>query len=74
MRKLLSVLFSTLQGGVRGGLLFVALLATTALWAYDFQYGDLCYNITSNKQPCTIEVTSGAYYSHYPRIRNLQRH
>ena len=64
MRKLLSVLFSTLQGEVRGGgLLFVALLATTTLWAYDFQSGDLCYNITSNKQPCTIEVTSGAYYS-----------
>ena len=31
MRKFLSVLFSTLQGGVRGGLLFVALLAATTL-------------------------------------------
>ncbi len=54
MRKLLSVLSSTLQGGVRGGLLFVALLATTTLWAYDFQSGDLYYNITSDT---TVEVT-----------------
>ena len=54
MRKLLSVLSSTLQGGVRGGLLFLALLATTNLWAYDFQYGELYYNITSDT---TVEVT-----------------
>ena len=58
MRKLLSVLFSTLQGGLRGGLLFVALLATTALWAYNFQSGDLYYNITSET---TVEVTRGDY-------------
>ena len=45
MRKLLSFFFSTLQGGVRGGLLFVALLATTSLWAYDFQCGDLYYKV-----------------------------
>ena len=36
MRKLLSVLFSTLQGGVRGGLLFVALLATTTLFGQEY--------------------------------------
>ena len=34
--------------------LFMALLATTSLWAYDFQVGDLCYNITSSS---TVEVT-----------------
>lgn len=34
--------------------LLVVLLATTALWAYDFQSGDLCYNITSDT---TVEVT-----------------
>lgn len=45
MRKLLSVLFSTLQGEVRGGLLFVALLATTILWARPFQVGDLYYKV-----------------------------
>ena len=31
MNQRLSTLFSTLQGGVRGGLLFLALVGTTAL-------------------------------------------
>ncbi|MBO7259839.1 MAG: hypothetical protein J6U94_07265 [Paludibacteraceae bacterium] len=34
--------------------LLVALISTTSLWAYDFQSGDLCYNITSET---TVEVT-----------------
>ena len=34
--------------------LLVALFATTCLWAYHFQSGDLCYNITSGT---TVEVT-----------------
>ena len=58
MRKLLSTLSSILQGGVRGGLLFLALVATTSLLAYDFQFGDLYYNITSNVESYTVEVTS----------------
>ena len=37
--------------------LFVAILATTALWAYDFKYGDLYYKITSSSYPHTVEVT-----------------
>ena len=41
MRKLFSII--------------MALLATTCLWAYDFQSGDLYYNITSDT---TVEVTS----------------
>ena len=36
--------------------LFVALLATTSLWAYDFQSGDLHYTITSSSAPYTVEV------------------
>ena len=40
--------------------LFVALLATTTLWAYDFQSGDLYYNITSET---TVEVTCDHYYN-----------
>ena len=70
MRKLLSVLSSTLQGGVRGGLLFLALLATTTLWAYDFQSGDLYYNITSDT---TIEVTYQRYWScdNYENLKNI---
>ena len=35
--------------------LFVALFAATALWAYDFKYGDLYYNITSESDK-TVEV------------------
>ena len=64
MKKLLSVLPSTLQGGFRGGLLFLALLVTTTLWAYDFQSGDLYYDITSTSAPYTVEVTSKS--SSYP--------
>ena len=37
--------------------LFLALVATTCLWAYDFQSGDLYYNITSSSAPYTVEVT-----------------
>ena len=37
---------------------FVVLFATTtALWAYDFQSGDLYYNITSRTEPYTVVVT-----------------
>ena len=36
---------------------FLALLATTTLWAYDFQSGDLYYNIISNSAPYTVEVS-----------------
>ena len=36
--------------------ILVALLATTNLWAYDLQYGELCYNITSSSEPYTVEV------------------
>ena len=40
--------------------LFVALLATTSLWAYDFKSGDLYYKITSET---TVKVTSEQYAS-----------
>ena len=41
---------------------FVALFATTCLWAYDFKSGDLYYNITSNVEPYTVEVTKNGTY------------
>ena len=44
--------------------LFVVLIATTSLWAYDFQSGDLYYNITSSSAPYAVEVTSKS--SSYP--------
>ena len=37
--------------------LFVAIFAITNLWAYDFQSGDLYYNVTSDCAPYTAEVT-----------------
>ena len=37
--------------------LFLALVATTSLWAYNFKSGDLYYNITSGSAPCTVEVS-----------------
>lgn len=40
--------------------LLVALCAASNLFAYDFQYGDLCYNITSSSDKI-VEVT---YESH----------
>ena len=38
-------------------LFIVAIFAATALHAYDFQSGDLYYNITSYFEPYTVEVT-----------------
>lgn len=50
---------------------FVALLVTTALWAYDFQSGDLYYNITSSSVPYTVEVTCELSSDPYNRGREL---
>ena len=63
MRKLLSTLSSTLQGGVRGGLLFLALVATTSLWAHNFKVGGIYYNYLDGNN---VEVSCrGNYYSDY---------
>ena len=56
MKKILSTIISSPLKGRLCGLLF-ALLATTTLWAYDFQSGDLYYNITSSSVPYTVEVS-----------------
>ena len=45
--------------------LFVAFFVTTTLWAYDFQSGDLYYNITSTSAPYTVEVTYKSPRSNY---------
>ena len=39
----------------------VSLLAALSLSAYDFQSGDLFYNITSSSAPYTVEVTQQSY-------------
>ena len=56
MKKIFSTIISSPLKGRLCGLLF-ALLATSTLWAYDFQSGDLYYNITSSSEPYTVEVT-----------------
>ncbi len=46
--------------------LFLVALVTTSLWAYDFQAGDLCYNITNDTvTPYTVEVTNKGGRSNY---------
>ena len=45
--------------------LFIAAFCALSVWAYDFQSGDLYYNITSNSKPYTVEVTSNSIYSPY---------
>ena len=45
--------------------LLLALVATTTLWAYDFQSGDLYYNITSSSTPYTVEVTYKGLRANY---------
>jgi hypothetical protein len=69
MKKIFSAIISSPLKGRLGGVLF-ALLATTCLWAYDFQSGDLYYNITSDT---TVEVTYQAYdsYSNYEGLTSV---
>ena len=63
MRKLFSALSSTLYGGVREGLLFLALVATTSLWAEDFSVNGIYYNYLDGNN---VEVTyRGNYYYSY---------
>ena len=45
--------------------LLLVLVATTALWAYDFQVDDLYYNITSSSTPYTVEVTYKSLRANY---------
>ena len=58
MRKLFSTLSSTLQEGVRGGLLFLALMATTCLLAEDFSVDGIYYNYLDGNN---VEVTGHSY-------------
>ena len=37
--------------------LFLAIMATNSLWAYDFKYGDLYYEVLSSSTPYTVQVT-----------------
>lgn len=43
-------------------------LATTALWAYDFKEGDLCYNIIGDNM---VEVTCFYWDNNYPELTSV---
>ena len=59
MKKIFSAIISSPLKGRLCGLL-LALLATTSLWAYDFQSGDLYYLIASDS---TVAVTYQKFHS-----------
>ena len=59
MKQRLSTLFSTLMGEARGGLLLLALVATTALWAEDFEVDGIYYSI--------LGQTNNVQLTHYGR-------
>ena len=41
--------------------IFLTIVITNTLWAYDFKSGDLYYNITNRSAPFTVEVTYPEY-------------
>lgn len=43
--------------------LLLAIMATTCLWAYGFNLGDLTYSITSSSEPYTAEVSAANRYA-----------
>lgn len=43
--------------------LLLAIMATTCLWAYGFNLGDLTYSITSSSEPYTAEVSAANSYA-----------
>ena len=62
MKKKLSTLSSTLQEGLRGGLLFLALIATTCLLAEDFSVDSIYYNYLDGNN---VEVTYRGVYADF---------
>ena len=65
MKKLLSVLFSTLQRGLRGGLLFLALVASvSATYASDTQVDGIWYDFDSSTKTASVTYR-GRVYSSY---------
>ena len=62
MRKLLSVLFSTRQGGVRGGLLLLLLVASVgAIYASDIKVGGIWYDFDSSTKTASVTYQGNSY-------------
>ena len=46
-------------------------LCALQVFAYDFQSNGLCYNVTSNKSPYTVEVTFLSEFGNYPDLEKV---
>ena len=65
MRKLFSTLSSTLQEGVRGGLLFLALVASVSvIHASDISVDSIWYNFNDNSKTATVTYRGDSYWSY----------
>ena len=65
MKKLLSVLSSTLQGGVRGGLLFLLFFASvSAIYASDIKVGGIWYDFDSSTKTASVTYRGSNYNSY----------
>ena len=62
MKKLLSILSSTLQGGVRGGLLFLLFFASaSAIYASDTQVDGIWYDFDNSTKTAYVTYRGSAY-------------
>ena len=65
MKKTLSKLSSTLQGGVRGGLLLLALFASvSAIYASNTKVGGIWYNFDSSTKTASVTYQGSSYSSY----------
>ena len=65
MKKLLSVLFSTLQGEVRGGLLFLLFFASvSAIYASNTQVGGIWYDFDKSNNTAIVTYRGSSYYDY----------
>ncbi len=51
--------------------LFLAIMATNSLWAYDFKYGDLYYEVLNSSTPYTVRVTKDLSNNNYSGITTI---
>ena len=64
MKKIFFTLSSTLQGGVKGGLLFLALVVSTSvIYASDTQVDGIYYDFDSANKTATVTYMGSSYYA-----------
>ena len=66
MKKLLSTLFSTLQGGVRGGLLFLLFFASAInIYASNTQVDGIWYDFNNSTMTASVTYQGDSYYDYH---------